>query len=113
MIWVVGIILVFALFFLTLFNPADIVISVGLFGYGILLTSSLVFSLTKRFDAFPQLFSVCLILGFLLFFISDYILGYKIQMDSGFLSGIEAVGVTYLLGQMIIHLSPMFGAESK
>ena len=112
-IWVVGIILVFALFFLTLFNPADIVISVGLFGYGILLTSSLVFSLTKRFDAFPQLFSVCLILGFLLFFISDYILGYKIQMDSGFLSGIEAVGVTYLLGQMIIHLSPMFGAESK
>ena len=113
MIWVVGIIIVFALFFLTLFNPAEMVISIGLFGYGILLTSSLVFSLTKRFDSFPQLFSVCLILGFLLFFISDYILGYKILMDSGFLSGIEAVGVTYLLGQLIIHLSPMFGTESN
>ncbi|MFW9810435.1 MAG: lysoplasmalogenase family protein [Candidatus Thorarchaeota archaeon] len=109
LIWIVSIIVVFFLFFLTLFNPADMVISIGLFGYGILLTSSLVFSLTKCFDDYPVLFSVCLILGFLLFFVSDYILGYRIQIDSNFLSGIEAVGMTYLLGQMIIHLSPMFG----
>ena len=109
--WIVSIAAVFVLFFLTLFNPADLVISIGLFGYGIFLTSSLVFSITKRFDDFPQLFSLCLIIGFLLFFISDYILGYRILMDSGFLSGIEAVGITYLLGQMIIHLSPMFGSE--
>ncbi len=112
MIWIVGLAMVFILFFLTLFNPAEMVISIGLFGYGILLTSSLVFSMTKRFDGFPQLFSVCLILGFLLFFTSDYILGYKILRDASFLSGIEAVGVTYLLGQLIIHLSPMFGTES-
>jgi len=102
----------FILFFLTLFNPADMVISIGLVFYGIFLTSSLVFSITKRFDDFPQLFSLCLIIGFLLFFISDYILGYKILMDSSFLSGIEAVGVTYLLGQMIIHISPMFGSKA-
>ena len=111
MLWIVSIVAVFALFVLTLFNPADMIISIGLFGYGIFLTSSLVFSITKRFDDFPQLFSLCLIIGFLLFFISDYILGYRILMDSGFLSGIEAVGITYLLGQMIIHLSPMFGSE--
>lgn len=110
-IWIVSIIAVFVLFFVTLFNPAEMVISIGLFGYGILLTSSLVFSLTKRFDNFPRLFGVCLFLGFLLFFISDYILGYRILTDPSFLSGIEAVGVTYLLGQMIIHLSPMFSSE--
>jgi hypothetical protein len=108
----VGIAVVFVLFFLTLFNPADMVISIGLFGYGIFLTSSLVFSVTKWFDDFPKLFSLCLITGFLLFFISDYILGYKILIDGGFLSGIEAVGVTYLLGQMTIHLAPMFSSEA-
>ena len=112
MIWIIGIVILFVLFFLTLFNPADMVISLGLVVYGIFLTSSLVFSITKWFDDFPKLFSLCLVIGFLLFFISDYILGYKILMDSGFLSGIEAVGVTYLLGQMIIHLSPMFGSEA-
>ena len=112
MIWIAGMAVLFVIFFLTLFNPADMVISMGLVVYGIFLTSSLVFSITKRFDDYPQLFSLCLIIGFLLFFISDYILGYKILMDSGFLSGIEAVGVTYLLGQMIIHLSPMFGSEA-
>ena len=112
MIWIAGMVVLFVIFFLTLFNPADMVISMGLVVYGIFLTSSLVFSITKRFDDYPQLFSLCLIIGFLLFFISDYILGYKILMDSGFLSGIEAVGVTYLLGQMIIHLSPMFGSEA-
>jgi hypothetical protein len=111
MIWIVGMVVLFILFFLTLFNPADMVISIGLVFYGIFLTSSLVFSITKWFDDFPRLFCLCLIIGFLFFFISDYILGYKILMDSGFLSGIEAVGITYLLGQMIIHLSPWFVSE--
>ncbi|MHA1949562.1 MAG: lysoplasmalogenase family protein [Candidatus Thorarchaeota archaeon] len=110
-IWFVSIALVFVLFFFTLYNPSDMIISIGLFGYGIFLTSSLVFSLTKWFDDYPKFFSLCLILGFLLFFISDYVLGYKILMDSGFLSGIEAVGITYLLGQMTIHLSPLFGKD--
>ena len=110
-IWLAGMVVLFVLFFLTLFNPADMVISMGLIVYGIFLTSSLVFSVTKWFDDFPKLFSLSLIIGFLLFFISDYILGYRILMDGNFLDGIEAVGITYLLGQMIIHLSPMFGRE--
>ncbi|MGD9396761.1 MAG: lysoplasmalogenase family protein [Candidatus Thorarchaeota archaeon] len=110
-IWIVGIAVVFLLVFFTLYNPADMIISIGFFAYGIFLVSSLVFSITKWFDDFPQLFSLCLVIGFLFFFISDYILGYRILIDSGFLSGIEAVGITYLLGQMIIHLSPMFVSE--
>ncbi|MFW9835681.1 MAG: hypothetical protein ACFFEK_16885, partial [Candidatus Thorarchaeota archaeon] len=70
----------------------------------------LLFSITKHFDDFPQLFSLCLIIGFLLFFVSDYILGLSILQGISF-SGVEAVGVTYLLGQMIIHLSPMFKSK--
>ncbi|MFW9807125.1 MAG: lysoplasmalogenase family protein [Candidatus Thorarchaeota archaeon] len=110
-IWIVGLVVLFVLFFLTLFNPAKLVISIGLVGYGIFLTSSLVFSITKWFDNLPHRFSLCLILGFTLFFISDYILGYRILIDGDFLNGIEAVGITYLLGQMIIHLSPVFASE--
>jgi hypothetical protein len=110
-IWIVGIAVVFVLVFFTLYNPVDMIISIGFLAYGIFLISSLVFSITKWFDDFPKIFSLSLILGFLLFLISDYILGYKILMDSGFLSGIEAVGITYLLGQMTIHLSPMFGSQ--
>jgi hypothetical protein len=108
LIWILGMVVLFILFFFTLYNPANIVISIGLVFYGIFLTSSLVFSITKWFDDYPQLFSLCLILGFLLFFISDYILGYKILIDPNFLQGIDAVGYTYLFGQLIIHLSPVF-----
>ena len=111
--WVVGIAIVFTLFFFTLFDPGNMIISIGLFGYGILLTSVLVFSISKWFDDVPRLFNLCLIIGFLLFFVSDYILGYKILQDSSFLSGIEAVGITYLLGQMTIHLSSVFGGKHE
>ncbi|MFW9786483.1 MAG: lysoplasmalogenase family protein [Candidatus Thorarchaeota archaeon] len=104
-IWIVSIAAVFVLFFFTLYNPTNLVVSIGLFVYGIFLTSSLVFSITKWFDDFPQFFSLSLIFGFLLFFISDYILGYKILVGNVF-PGIEAVGITYLLGQLLIHLSP-------
>ncbi len=107
-IWIVSIVAVFILFYFTLYNPSNMVISIGLFGYGIFLTSSLVFSITKWFDQYPRFFSISLILGFMLFFISDYILGIKILVDSSFLSGTDAVGITYLLGQMTIHLSSVF-----
>ncbi|MFW9975115.1 MAG: lysoplasmalogenase family protein [Candidatus Thorarchaeota archaeon] len=107
-IWILSIIAVFILFYLTLYNPSDMVISIGLFGYGIFLTSSLVFSITKWFDQYPRFFSISLILGFMLFFISDYILGIRILVDSAFLSGTDAVNITYLLGQMTVHLSSVF-----
>ena len=111
-IWFVTVLLVFFLFFLTLFDPTDMVISIGLLGYGVILTSSLVFSLTKWFDDFPKTFTLCLVMGFIFFFISDYILGYRILNGISLFPGIEAVGITYLLGQMLIHLSPMFANES-
>ncbi|NHI88032.1 MAG: hypothetical protein EAX87_00835 [Candidatus Thorarchaeota archaeon] len=110
LIWIISIAGVFALFYLTLFDPSNLIISIGLFGYGIFLTSSLAFSITKWFDDFPPKFSLSLIIGFLLFFISDYILGLSILQGISFI-GIEAVGVTYLLGQLSIHLSPIFASK--
>ncbi len=110
-IWIVSIVAVFILFYFTLYNPSNMVISIGLFGYGIFLTSSLVFSITKWFDQSPRFFSISLILGFMLFFISDYILGIKILVDPSFLSGTDAVNITYLLGQMTIHISSLFGTK--
>jgi hypothetical protein len=110
-IWIVSIVIAIVLFVLTLYNPADVVISMGLFGYGILLTTVLAFSLSKWFDNYPKLFVICLFLGFLLFFISDYIIGYRTLTDPTFLSGTEAVGVAYIGGQLLIHISSAFGGE--
>jgi len=110
-IWIVSIVIAVVLFVLTLYNPAEMVLGMGLFGYGILLTTVLAFSLSKWFDDYPKLFVFCLFLGFLLFFISDYIVGYRALTDPTFLSGTEAVGVTYIGGQLLIHISPVFGSE--
>jgi uncharacterized membrane protein YhhN len=110
-IWIVSIVIVIALFVLTLYNPAEMVISMGMFGYGILLTTVLAFSLSKWFDDYPKLFVICLFVGFLLFFISDYIIGYQTLTDPTFLST-EAVGVTYIGGQLLIHISSLFGSEA-
>jgi hypothetical protein len=109
-ILITSILVVIVLFIFTVYNPADMIISMGIFGYGILLISVFAFSLSKLFGDYPQLFGVCLVLGFLLFFISDYIIGYRL-MHPGFLSGTDAVGVTYLLGQLTIHLSSLFGSK--
>jgi len=111
-IWIVSIVIFVVLFVLTLYNPAEMVISMGLFGYGILLTTVLAFSLSKWFDRYPKLFVICLFIGFLLFFISDYIIGYRTLTDPTFLSGTEAVGVTYICGQLLIHISSLFGSEA-
>jgi len=110
-IWIASIVTVVVLFILTVYNPAEMIISMGLFGYGILLISVLAFSLSKWYDDYPQLFAICLFVGFLLFFISDYIIGYRTLTDPTFLSGTEAVGVTYIGGQLLIHLSSVFGSE--
>ena len=111
-IWIASIVIVIVLFVLTLYNPAEMVISMGMFGYGILLTTVLAFSVSKWLDDYPKLFVICLFAGFLLFFISDYIIGYRTLTDPTFLTGTEAVGVTYIGGQLLIHISTVFGCET-
>jgi len=112
MIWLASIALVVVLFYVSVYNPADIVISYGVLGYGILLITVVSLSLAKWFDKFPLAFVLAIFLGLLLFFISDWIIGIRELRDPAFLSG-TIVGLTYLLGQLLIHLSPMIGSNQS
>ncbi len=111
-IWLAGIAVVFALFFVTVYNPTDIVMSYGVLGYGILLITVVAMSLTKWFEDFPRAFALSFFLGLLLFFISDWILGIRALRDPAFLSG-TIVGLTYLLGQLMIHLTPWISSAQS
>lgn len=98
-----------ALFFFTVFDPYDVILSVGALCYGVLLATALAFAITKFFDNFPILFKVVLFLGFLLFLYSDWVLGVRYFASSDFLSGF-VVGISYIIGQFLIHLSPIYGS---
>ncbi len=110
-VWIVSIIIVIILFQLTVYNPSDQIVSIGAFGYGILLVSALAFAITKWFDEYPLYFKVALILGFSLFFISDWVLGIRYLGDSSLMSGTAFVGVTYAIGQLLIQSSVLFGLK--
>lgn len=110
-IWLVSIFIVIILFLMTVYNPSDMVISIGAFGYGILLITVLAFAITKWFDDFPLYFKVVLVVGFLLFFISDWALGVNHLRDSAFMSGTAFVGLTYALGQLLIQSSTILHNE--
>jgi uncharacterized membrane protein YhhN len=111
-IWLASIALVVVLFYVSVYNPSDIVISYGVLGYGILLITVVSLSLAKWFDKFPLSFVLAIFLGLLLFFISDWIIGIRELRNPAFLSG-TIVGLTYLLGQLLIHLSPMIGSNQS
>lgn len=108
--WLVVSILVVLLFVTTIFNPAMLELGIGMLAYGILLGTVLAFAITKWFDDFPSKFTFCISIGFLLFFFSDWLLGYHMMTDASFLSG-PYVGLTYIIGQLLIHLSTMFGSK--
>ncbi len=112
LIWIVCIIAVILLIYFTAFNPADIVLSGGFFGYGILLVSVFAFSLTKWFEKFPIGFRLLIVLGFLMFIISDWLIGVHEMTDPSFLSG-PWVGITYIFAQLPIHISVFLGARAS
>ena len=112
-LWLASIFIVIILFLVTVYNPSDMVISIGAFGYGILLITVLAFAITKWFDDYPLYFKVVLVIGFLLFFISDWALGVKQLRDSAFMSGTAFVGFTYALGQLLIQSSTTLGNKKS
>jgi hypothetical protein len=112
-LWLVSIFIVILLFLVTVYNPSDMVISIGAFGYGILLITVLAFAITKWFDDFPLYFKVVLVVGFLLFFISDWALGVNQIRDSAFMSGTAFIGFTYAVGQLLIQSSTILGNEKS
>lgn len=108
--WLVVSVLVVLFFVTTVFNPAMFELGIGMLGYGLLIGTVLAFAITKWFDDFPFTFTFCLSIGFLFFFFSDWLLGYHMMTDASFLSG-PYVGLTYIIGQLLIHLSTMFGSK--
>lgn len=100
------------LFFATVFNPADTVLSIGALGYGVLLFTVLAFAVTKWFEGFPVSFRLSLLLGFLLFFLSDWTIAVRALRNPFFLNDLF-VGVTYILAQLLIQVTPILIGRSR
>jgi hypothetical protein len=108
-IWLSCIAAVIVLFWYTVYNPGDLLLNIGLFGYGILLGTALAFALTKWFDAFPRYYRLAIGLGFFWFLFSDWLIGVRITNPT-FMSGL-AIGITYITGQLLIQLTSIIGKE--
>jgi heme/copper-type cytochrome/quinol oxidase subunit 4 len=109
-IWILSIVVILLLFYLTVFNPTMLELSIGALGYGIILVTVLAFSITKWTGNFPFSFRLAIILGFLLFLFSDWLIAYHYFTDSTFLSG-PWVGITYVFGQLLIQLTAYLGSR--
>ncbi len=107
--WLIFVIFVVTAFLVTVYNPTDQVLSIGALGYGILLISAAAFAFTKWFDDYPKPFKLSLIFGFIFFFISDWVIAIRNFRDSTLLSDTSFVGVTYLIGQLLIHSALLLG----
>lgn len=110
-IWLAFIIFGIAIFILTVFNPSELEISIGVLCYGLLFLSVIGFALTKFFDDYPILFRGALFIGLLLFFISDYVLIIN-RLTAPILYAGLIITVTYIIGQFLIHLTPLLVGES-
>lgn len=100
------------LFYFTVFNPTQIEMSIAILCYGLLFATVIAFAITKWFDDFQILFKIAIVAGFLLFFFSDWVIGVRTFASSDFLDSF-AVGITYLSGQLLIHLSPIAAAGGE
>lgn len=111
-VWVLSVVVILIIFYLTVFNPTMLELSIGALGYGIILVSVLAFSITKWTSKFPFSFRIAIILGFLLFLFSDWILAYHYFTDPTFLAG-PYLGITYAFGQLLIQLTTYFGSRGS
>jgi uncharacterized membrane protein YhhN len=111
-IWLVFIIICAAGFMVFLFNPTLLELSIGGFCYFLIFSSVLAFVFTKLFDNFSVQFKVYLTLGFVLFFISDIILVWN-RFNFPLLYANLFISLTYLSGQLLIQLTPLFETSSK
>ena len=75
-----------------------------MFGYGILLVTTLAFAITKWFDDYTIYFRISIGLGFFFFLFSDWLIGVRSTTNPNFMSGL-VVGVTYIIGQLLIQLT--------
>ncbi|MFW9957445.1 MAG: lysoplasmalogenase family protein [Candidatus Odinarchaeota archaeon] len=109
-VWILSVIVILVIFYLTVFNPTMLEMSIGALGYGIILVTVLAFSITKWLDRLTLSYRLAIILGFLLFLFSDWLLAYQYFTDSTFLSG-PYVWITYAFGQLSIQLTTYLGSR--
>ncbi|MDH4213651.1 MAG: lysoplasmalogenase [Candidatus Thorarchaeota archaeon] len=109
-VWILSVIVILVIFYLTVFNPTMLEMSIGALGYGIILVTVLAFSITKWLDRLTLSYRLAIILGFLLFLFSDWLLAYQYFTDPTFLSG-PYVGITYAFGQLLIQLTTYLGSR--
>ncbi|MFX0108745.1 MAG: lysoplasmalogenase family protein [Candidatus Hodarchaeota archaeon] len=111
-VWLVVVALTLILFFTTIFNPSMLELSIGALGYGIMLATALGFALAKWQEEFPIGFRLFIFLGFLFFLFSDWLIAVHRFTDETFLSG-PYVGITYIIGQLLIQLSVVMGYKNE
>jgi hypothetical protein len=104
LIWIVFVIGILIVFYLTVFNPANLAMGIAALLYGVLLVTLLAFASTKWFDEFSIWLKLALPIGFFFFLFSDWIIAVRFFIDSSFLTS-TTIGVTYIIGQLLIHLA--------
>jgi hypothetical protein len=103
---------VVVLYYFTAFNPYGDVLSVAAMLCAAIVAAALAFALGKSFEVFPVLFKVVLIIGFLALLYSGWVLAVIAIASSDFLS-LFVVGIAFILGQFLVHLSPIVGKTSE
>ncbi|MGY5875593.1 MAG: lysoplasmalogenase family protein [Candidatus Thorarchaeota archaeon] len=112
LLWIVFAIGGVALVLGTAYNPAEMVIVIGGIFYITLLSSVLGFAATKWRANLPRPYAMLLFLGFALFLFSDWGIAVNSLTVPGFMHA-YIVGGTYIVGQLLIHLSTWFVSNEE
>jgi hypothetical protein len=99
-------------YFFTTVNPFDPFLGLAALSCGVLLASAVAFAWGKFFEEFPLPFKLVIALGFPLFLYSSWVAGVRYIASSDFLDSF-IVGLTYVIGLLLIHLSPAVATEPE
>ncbi len=99
-------------YLLTVVNPFDPFLGLAALSCAVLLASAVAFAWSKFLDELPLLFKLVIAIGFALFLFSSWVVGVRTLTSSDFLDSF-IVGITYVIGLLLIHLSPAVVAEPE
>jgi hypothetical protein len=101
-----------AAYLLTTINPFDPFLGLAALSCAVLLASAVAFAWGKSFEEFPLPFKLVIALGFPIFLYSNWVAGVRAIASSDFLDSF-IVGLTYVIGLLLIHLSPIFASSPE
>ncbi|MHA2209937.1 MAG: lysoplasmalogenase family protein [Candidatus Thorarchaeota archaeon] len=96
----------------TTVNPYDPFLGLAALSCAVLLASAVAFAWGKFVEEFPLPFKLVIALGFPIFLFSSWVAGVRSIASSDFLDSF-IVGLTYVVGLLLIHLSPAVAAEPE